>query len=62
MPMDGKRRVFWLPLSDRPFHFEIDQAFEFHAVFHGELAHEIVHESVDQRLMAWPSVSPRCCM
>src|SRR2546429_6054225 len=33
-------------LSDRAFHLQLDQAFELDAVFHGELADEIVDESV----------------
>src|SRR5436190_5185303 len=34
------------PLSDRAFHLQLDQPFELDAVFHGELAHEIVDEPV----------------
>src|SRR4249919_1741567 len=34
------------PLPDRAFHFELDQPFELDAVFHGELADEIVDEPV----------------
>ena len=34
------------PLPDRAFHLELDQPFELDAVFHGELAHEIVDEPV----------------
>src|SRR3954452_4228887 len=33
-------------LPDRAFHLELDQPFELDAVFHGELAHEIVNETV----------------
>ena len=34
-------------LSDRAFHLQLDQAFELDAVFHRELADEIVDETVD---------------
>ena len=34
------------PLPDRAFHLELDQPFELDAVFHGELAHEIIHEPI----------------
>src|SRR6478609_1232439 len=33
-------------LSDRAFHLQLDQPFELDAVFHGELAHEIVDEPI----------------
>ena len=51
-----------LPLSDRAFHFELDQPFELDAVFHGELAHEIVDEPIYAKLIACASLRPRCCM
>ena len=34
-------------LSNRAFHLELDQAFQFDAIFHRELADEIVYESVN---------------
>ena len=34
------------PLPDRAFHLQLDQPFEFDAVFHGELPDEIVDEPV----------------
>src|SRR5215471_12877549 len=40
----GNRSLRWLP--DRAFHFQLDQALELDAVFHRELAHEIVDEAV----------------
>ena len=39
----GPRRA---ELADRAFHLELDQALQLDAVFHRELADEIVHESV----------------
>lgn len=33
--------------TDRAFHFEIDEALEFHRVFHWELADEVVDETID---------------
>src|SRR5438046_4826898 len=36
-----------LNLSDRTFHLKLDQALELDAVFHREVADEIVHEPVD---------------
>src|SRR4249919_1368730 len=34
------------PLPDRAFHLQLDQPFELDAVFHGELADEIVDKTV----------------
>ena len=34
-------------LADAAFHFEVDEAFKFDAVFHRELAGEVVDEAVD---------------
>jgi len=36
-------------LTNTPFHFEVDETFEFYAVFHREFAHEIVDESVHSK-------------
>jgi len=33
-------------LPDRAFHLELDQPFELDAVFHGKLAHEVIHEPI----------------
>src|SRR4051812_12357286 len=33
-------------LTDRAFHLQLDQSFELDAIFHRELTHQIVHESV----------------
>ena len=33
--------------TDAAFHFEVDEALEFDAVFHGELFHQVVDETID---------------
>ena len=33
--------------ADAAFHFEVDEAFQFDAVFHGELLHQVVDETID---------------
>src|SRR5438477_10443177 len=43
----GYRNSFSRKLSDRAFHLQLDQTLELYAVLHGELAHEIVDETVN---------------
>ena len=43
----GYRNLFGRKLSDRAFHLQLDQPLELDAVFHRELADEIVDETVD---------------
>src|ERR1043166_2376869 len=44
----NRRTGNWLPrrLADGAFHLQLDQPFQLDAVFHGELAYEIVDEPV----------------
>src|SRR5690242_6927689 len=46
------------PLADRPLHLQVDQALQFHPVFHRELAHQIVHKPIDRQAHGLPFAQP----